>query len=146
MGERLAIDFVERLRDTHAFASKEDLVRQLESDVAKAKLLVDQGMIQHSASGLGTMSCDPDNTCPEELSVRASHTARVLEVLKGEVQPALGMDDFCAQLVSLEGGVARLRWQGNCADDPCSIMAIMMEVEKILRRRIPEIQHIEIVP
>jgi riboflavin kinase/FMN adenylyltransferase len=141
MGERLALDFLERLRDTHAFASKGDLVRQLENDVANARRLADQWAVHDSASGVRTNECGTEAT-----GLIATLPTRLSQVLEHEVQPGLSMDGIRVQLVSIEKGVARLRLVGNHTEGPTSIMAIMMEIERILRRRVPEIEYVEIVP
>ena len=42
-GRQIAVDFIERLRDTRPFASVDDLVRQLRADVDSARSLVSPG-------------------------------------------------------------------------------------------------------
>jgi Fe-S cluster biogenesis protein NfuA len=68
---------------------------------------------------------------------------RVAKVLAEEVVPALQMDGGDIELIGVAGGVARVRLLGVCNGCPSTIMAVMMEIEEELRRRVPEIEYIE---
>jgi Fe-S cluster biogenesis protein NfuA len=56
------------------------------------------------------------------------------------------MDGGNIRLLDIHNGVARIRIQGGCDGCPSSIMAIIMGLEQELRRRIPQIEYLEVVP
>jgi riboflavin kinase/FMN adenylyltransferase len=126
-GQSLAIDFVDRLRDTRAFPGVEALVEQLKKDVEAARqILGDQ----------------PTGAC-EAASDLASQVKRFLAE---EVAPVLQMDRQQIQLLDIQNSVARVRIQGGCGGCPSSVMTIIFGLEQELRRRIPQIEYLEIVP
>ena len=127
-GQSLAVDFIERLRETRPFANVDALVEQLKKDVDSARRLV--GDLPKA----GREETDSD---------LRSHLARFL---KEEVAPVLQMDGAHIQLLDICDGVARVRIQGGCDGCPSSIMAIIMGLEQELRRRIPQIEYLEVVP
>jgi len=72
--------------------------------------------------------------------------SRVTRFLIEEVAPVLQMDGQNIELLDIHNGVARVRIQGGCDGCPSSIMAIIMGLEQELRRRIPQIEYLEVVP
>jgi Fe-S cluster biogenesis protein NfuA len=71
---------------------------------------------------------------------------RVTKVLTEEIAPLLQMDGGQIELIDFEEGVVRLRLKGSCGACPTSIMAVILGMEEELRRRIPEIEYLELVP
>ena len=71
---------------------------------------------------------------------------RVAMVLTEEIAPLLQMDGVQIELIDFQEGVVRLRLKGSCGTCLTSIMAFIMGMEEELRRRIPEIEYLEIVP
>jgi riboflavin kinase/FMN adenylyltransferase len=128
VGHALAVEFVERLRDTRAFANKEELVEQLQRDIARALAL--SGGSEPAAGASGGLT----------------PLAQVALVLEREMRPLLGMEGLAIEVVGLEDGVARLRLEGACTGCPSSIMAMMMFLEQELRKRIPDVEYVQIVP
>jgi Fe-S cluster biogenesis protein NfuA len=72
--------------------------------------------------------------------------AHVLRVLRDEVAPALQMDADGVDVLDVSGGVVRLRLGNMCAGCPSGIMVVVMELEQELRRRIPEVEYLEVAP
>ena len=71
---------------------------------------------------------------------------RVALVLAKEVAPALGMDGTIIEVIEVADGVASVRLGGACGSCPSSVMALIMEIERELRRRVPEIEYLEVAP
>jgi Fe-S cluster biogenesis protein NfuA len=71
---------------------------------------------------------------------------RVSGVLAGEIAPALGMDGTSIEVVDVADGLVRLRLGGGCGCCPSSIMAIVMGIEQELRRLVPGVDGVEVVP
>ena len=124
IGQTLAVDFVARLRETRKFPGVDALVEQLKKDVEAARRLVGS----HTNGG------------NDELR------GRVTRFLIEEVAPVLQMDGRNIQLLDIQNGVARVRIQGGCDGCPSSVMAVIMGLEQELRRHIPQIEYLEIVP
>jgi riboflavin kinase/FMN adenylyltransferase len=128
IGQTLAVDFVDRLRETRAFAGVEALTEQLKKDVEAARRLV------------GEPSSRPHEHPGADLE------NRVTRFLREDVAPVLQMDGRDIHLLEIQDGVAKVRIQGGCDGCPSSIMAVIMGLEEELRRRIPEIEYVEVVP
>jgi riboflavin kinase / FMN adenylyltransferase len=126
--ESLAVDFVERLRETRRFAGVDALVEQLRKDVDAAEKIVG----------------DPANASRQETV--SDLTSRLIQFLTEEVAPVLQMDGGSIQLLEIQNGVARVRIQGGCGGCPSSVMAIIMGLEQEMRRRIPQVEYLEVVP
>jgi len=127
-GRSLAIDFVERLRETRRFVGVDALVEQLRKDVDAAKKIVGEFP---DASREGTANDVKD---------------RLIQFLTEEVAPILQMDDGRIELLDVLNGVARIRIHGGCGGCPSSVMSIIMGLEQEMRRRIPQIEYLEVVP
>ena len=104
------------------------LVEQLKKDVDSARRIVG----------------DLPNASREETD--SDLRSRLTRFLREEVAPVLQMDGENIQLLDIDNGVARIRIQGGCDGCPSSIMAIIMGLEQELRRRIPQIEYLEVVP
>jgi Fe-S cluster biogenesis protein NfuA len=70
--------------------------------------------------------------------------SRVEQVLAKEVAPALGMDSTSLEVIEVNEGVDRIRLSGGCGCCPSSIMTIIHGIEQELRRRLPEIDFVEL--
>jgi len=73
-------------------------------------------------------------------------TEKVARFLAAELAPALHLDATASEVVEVKDGVARVRLGGPCCCDPASVMAIVMGLEAQLRRQVPEVEYVEIVP
>jgi Fe-S cluster biogenesis protein NfuA len=71
--------------------------------------------------------------------------ARVASVL-AEIQPALQLDGGDIEVVDVHDGIVRVRLHGTCSGCPSVILAVIMEVEQELRKRIAEVEYLEIIP
>lgn len=71
---------------------------------------------------------------------------RVSAVLAEHAAPALDLDGTRIDVLDVDDGIARLRLGGVCDGCPSSIMAVIMGLEEILRRHLPEVRGIEAVP
>jgi riboflavin kinase/FMN adenylyltransferase len=129
-GQSLAVDFVDRLRETRTFAGVEALIEQLKKDVETARRIVAE-----PSTRTGRTDDKADNDLRN----------RVTRFLKDDVAPVLQMDHRDVHLLEIENGVARIRIQGGCDGCPSSIMAIIMGLEEELRRKVPEIEYLEVV-
>ena len=72
--------------------------------------------------------------------------ARVEEVIRTEVAPALAMDGLDIEVLEVDDGVVRLRLGDACASCPSSAMTLVMGIEEELRRHVPEVEYLEAVP
>lgn len=71
---------------------------------------------------------------------------RVAQVLAGEVRPMLQLDGGSIEILDVEDGSARVRLHGTCGGCPSTIVAVLMGIEQELRRRVPEIEYLEVAP
>jgi Fe-S cluster biogenesis protein NfuA len=71
---------------------------------------------------------------------------RVAKVIAEDVAPLLGMDGNGIEVVAIENGVAQVRLNGTCGCCPGSVQAVIMGIEDELRRRIPEVDYLEVLP
>ncbi len=67
---------------------------------------------------------------------------RVLQALE-EVRPYLESHGGNVELVSVEGGVARLRLQGSCHGCPSSSMTLKLAIEQAIQEAAPDLERIE---
>jgi Fe-S cluster biogenesis protein NfuA len=73
-------------------------------------------------------------------------TDQVRQVMADEVAPLLGMDGGRVEIVGVEQGVVRVRFEGSCAGCPTTVHALIMALEEELRRRVPGVEYLEAVP
>jgi Fe-S cluster biogenesis protein NfuA len=71
---------------------------------------------------------------------------RVAQVLAAEVVPALNMDGAQLEVLDVVDSVARIQLASHCGNCPDAIMLVIAGIEQELRRHVPEIKCIEIVP
>lgn len=71
---------------------------------------------------------------------------RVSQALVEDVNPALGLDGGGLELLALETGVARIRMAQGCSACPATLMTLILGIEEILRRKVPEVDYVELVP
>jgi Fe-S cluster biogenesis protein NfuA len=70
---------------------------------------------------------------------------RVEQVVREEVAPLLEMDGAAIEIVSVQDGVVQVRLGGSCGCCPGSVYAVVMGIEQELRRRVPEVEYLEVV-
>ncbi|MGQ9675584.1 MAG: NifU family protein [Chloroflexota bacterium] len=59
-----------------------------------------------------------------------------------QIRPALQADGGDIELVDVEGNVAKVRLVGACAGCPMSQLTLTMQVERIIKQRVPEIERV----
>ncbi len=62
-----------------------------------------------------------------------------VEKVLDEIRPMLMRDGGNVELVSIDGGVVKVRLQGACAGCPMSQMTLRNGIEKVLKDKIPEV-------
>jgi len=60
-----------------------------------------------------------------------------------KIRPTLQADGGDVELVSVEGGVVKVRLQGACKGCPMSQMTLRNGIEKFLKKEIPEVVRVE---
>jgi Fe-S cluster biogenesis protein NfuA len=70
---------------------------------------------------------------------------RVVHCLNVDLRPALQANGVDIEVLEVSEGVVRVRLQGSCSSCPSAVMAVIMEVEQELRKRIPEVNYLEAV-
>jgi Fe-S cluster biogenesis protein NfuA len=68
-----------------------------------------------------------------------------VEAVINEIRPLLQGDGGDIELVSIEGGVVKVRLRGACAGCPGAQMTLKMAVERRMKARVPEIERVESV-
>ena len=66
-----------------------------------------------------------------------------VEKVLNEIRPMLIRDGGNVELVSIEGGVVKVRLQGACAGCPMSQMTLRNGIERVLKDKIPEVIAVE---
>ena len=72
--------------------------------------------------------------------------ARVEEVIRTRVAPALELDGAGIEVLDVEHGCARVRLNGACSGCPATVMFLVRGMEEELRRHVPEVEYVEAVP
>jgi Fe-S cluster biogenesis protein NfuA len=72
--------------------------------------------------------------------------SRVEAVIRTHVAPALDMDGSSIEVLEIDRGCARVRLNGVCAGCPSTVMFVVHGMEQELRRHVPEIEYLEVVP
>lgn len=67
-----------------------------------------------------------------------------IERVFARVRPAIRADGGDIELVSLDGGVARVRLTGACASCPTSHMTLYVGIESALRRLDPSLRVVQV--
>jgi len=68
-----------------------------------------------------------------------------VEAVINEIRPLLQGDGGDIELVSIEGGVVKVRLRGACAGCPGAQMTLKMAVERRMKAKVPEIERVESV-
>ena len=68
---------------------------------------------------------------------------KVEEALE-HIRPALQADGGDIELVSVEGGVVKVRLRGACGSCPSALMTLKYGVEERLKEEIPEVESVEL--
>jgi Fe-S cluster biogenesis protein NfuA len=71
---------------------------------------------------------------------------RVARVVAEQVAPLLQMDGGAIEVVAVDNGVVQVRLGGACSCCPGSVQAVIFGIEDELRRRVPEVEYLEVVP
>jgi Fe-S cluster biogenesis protein NfuA len=61
------------------------------------------------------------------------------------VFPALGLDSQGLEVVGVENGIATVRL-GSCGGCPATLLSVITQIEQELRRHVPEVEILEVVP
>ena len=80
------------------------------------------------------------NPCDMTLRDRVEHS------LKHEVAPALALDGNGIEVLEVTNGIASVRLTGVCSGCPATIMTVIISLEEMLRKQVPEIEILEVVP
>jgi len=136
LGKRLAVDFLQRIRDVQRFDSAEHLTRQIAEDLAAVRAAA------RTAEG-------PDGSLRVTPSLpAAAHDGvaeRIVRVLEQEVRPGLKESGSDVEFVAFDRGVVSLRFSGACGSCPSTAFALLQEIERLLRERVPEVEYLETV-
>jgi Fe-S cluster biogenesis protein NfuA len=71
---------------------------------------------------------------------------RVEHALKNDIAPALLLDGNGIEVLEVANGIASVRLSGACAGCPATIMTIITSLEDELRKKVPEVEVLEMVP
>lgn len=66
-----------------------------------------------------------------------------IEKALDEIRPGLQADGGDVELVSIDGGVVRLRLQGACAGCPMSRITLKDGIERYLKSQVPGVDRVE---
>ena len=69
---------------------------------------------------------------------------RVEHALKHEIAPALLLDGNGIEVLEVVNGIASVRLTGVCAGCPATILGVITSLECELRKKIPEIEILEV--
>jgi len=72
--------------------------------------------------------------------------ARIEHALKADIAPALALDGNGIEVLAVSDGIAQVRLTGACAGCPATIMTIITSLEDQLRKAVPEVEVLEVVP
>jgi Fe-S cluster biogenesis protein NfuA len=71
---------------------------------------------------------------------------RIEDAIRHHVAPALEMDGSAIEVLDVDGGCARVRLNGVCSGCPSTVMFVVRGMEEELRRHVPEVEYLEVVP
>jgi Fe-S cluster biogenesis protein NfuA len=72
--------------------------------------------------------------------------AQLSQMLNKEIVPALRLDGLEIEVLEIASGTARVRMAGACPACPSTVMSVVMMMEQEIRRLIPSIEYLEVVP
>lgn len=136
LGKRLAVDFLQRIRDVQRFDSAEHLTRQIAEDLAAVRAVVPA---EGGTGGTFQAVSQPAAACCDGVA------ERIRTVLDQEVRPGLNESGSDVEFVAFDRGVVSLRFRGACGSCPSTAFALLQEIERLLRERVPEVEYIETV-
>lgn len=70
----------------------------------------------------------------------------VASIVQRELLPALSMEGTGIEVVEIDRGVVRVRLSGTCTGCPSAVRAVVMGIEEELRKRLPDVDYLEVVP
>jgi Fe-S cluster biogenesis protein NfuA len=73
-------------------------------------------------------------------------TGRIQRALDEDIRPGLQAGGGDIELVAVERGVVSVRLTGGCGACPSTAFAILMDIERQLRARVPEVEYLETAP
>jgi Fe-S cluster biogenesis protein NfuA len=77
----------------------------------------------------------------------AELTRRVIEVIEREVRPELQRDGSDVELVGIDAGdIVQVRLLGGCQGCAPIVYTLTMQVEAVLKARVPGVRLVEAVP
>jgi Fe-S cluster biogenesis protein NfuA len=65
-----------------------------------------------------------------------------VEAALAKIRPALQADGGDVELVSVEGGLVKVRLKGSCAGCPVAQMTLKQGIERVLKEQIPEVKEV----
>jgi len=71
---------------------------------------------------------------------------RVERALLDEIAPALRLEGNGIEVLDVSDGIAQVRLNGACSGCPATIMTVITSLESELRKRVPEVEAMEVVP
>jgi len=71
---------------------------------------------------------------------------RIRRMLIDEAGPALKLDGSAIEVLEVLDGVARIRLGGGCSGGPSTLMMVIHGIEEELRRSVPEVKCLEVLP
>ena len=80
------------------------------------------------------------------MSESADLIDRVRRILTDELGPALRLDGSAIEVLDIHDGVARVRLGCVCSGCPSTLMMVIHGLETELRRRVPAITCLEVLP
>mmetsp|Transcript_15135 Transcript_15135/g.20887 ORF Transcript_15135/g.20887 Transcript_15135/m.20887 type:complete len:240 (-) Transcript_15135:297-1016(-) len=83
--------------------------------------------------------CSAKSATGEDLELNEANIESALD----EVRPYLMADGGNVELVEIDGLTVRLRLQGACGSCPSSMTTMQMGIERRLKEKFPELQHVE---
>jgi len=81
----------------------------------------------------------------EKVTIKEERMKDKVEKAIESIRPALQADGGDIQLVSVEGGVVKVRLQGACQGCPMSQMTLKAVVERTIKQQVPGVQRVETV-
>jgi Fe-S cluster biogenesis protein NfuA len=68
-----------------------------------------------------------------------------VQMVIDKIRPMLQKDGGDVELVSVEGGVVKVRLQGACKGCPMSQMTLKNGIERFIKKELPEVDRVEAV-
>lgn len=89
------------------------------------------------------LSSNPVNHSNEVQADDDETVAKIKELLKKYVQPAVEMDGGSIVFRSFQDGIVRLGMQGSCSGCPSSTITLKSGIEGLLKRMVPSVKSVE---